>query len=71
VAATGVPGTMAYAGIAQVAEDGQGMQAYSGWRIPLVYWESQRRGLPQAWAFKPSHTDTRQHRQLDVLNLLA
>ena len=40
VAATGVQGTMAYAGVAQANEDGKGMQVYSGRRIPFVYWDT-------------------------------
>jgi hypothetical protein len=40
IGATGVPGMMAYAGVAQVAEDGQGMQVYAGRRVPLVDWDT-------------------------------
>jgi hypothetical protein len=39
VAATSVQGTMAYAGIAQANDDGNGMQVYAGRRVPLVYWD--------------------------------
>jgi hypothetical protein len=39
VAATGIQGMMAYAGIAQVSEEGKGMEVYSGRRIPLIYWD--------------------------------
>ena len=39
VAASGLQGTLAYAGIVQVDEDANGMQSYEGARIPLVYYE--------------------------------
>ena len=39
VAASGLQGTLAYAGIVQVDEDAHGMQSYEGTRIPLVYYE--------------------------------
>ena len=39
VAATGVQGTMAYAGIAQTNDDATGMTVYAGRRVPLVYWD--------------------------------
>jgi Phage major capsid protein E len=39
VAATGIQGMMAYAGVAQVSEEGRGMEVYAGRRIPLVYWD--------------------------------
>ena len=39
VAASGIQGVMAYAGISQVSEDGRGMEVYSGRGIPLVYWD--------------------------------
>jgi hypothetical protein len=42
VASTGVQGMMAYAGVAQVSEDGHGMEVYSGRRIPLVYWDTSK-----------------------------
>jgi hypothetical protein len=38
VASTGIQGVMAYAGVAQVADDGRGMEVYAGRRIPLIYW---------------------------------
>ena len=40
VAATGVQGVMAYAGIAQANDDGKGMQVYAGRRVPLIYWDT-------------------------------
>ena len=39
VAASGLQGTLAYAGIVQVDEDGNGMQPYEATRLPLVYYE--------------------------------
>ena len=39
VAASGVQSTMAYGGVAQVSEEGGGMQVYAGRRVPLVYWD--------------------------------
>ena len=39
VAATGIQSVMAYAGIAQANDDGNGMQVYEGRRIPLIYWD--------------------------------
>jgi hypothetical protein len=40
VAATGIQNIMAYAGVAQVNEEGSGMQVYEGHRIPLIYWDT-------------------------------
>jgi hypothetical protein len=39
VAATGVPGVMAYAGVAQTNDDATGMAVYAGRRVPLIYWD--------------------------------
>ena len=39
VAASGLQGPVAYAGIVQVDEDGKGMQPYEATRLPLVYYE--------------------------------
>ena len=39
VAATGLQGTLAYAGIVQVDEGENSMHPYEGTRIPLVYYE--------------------------------
>ena len=39
VAASGIQNVMAYAGVAQVSDDGNGMQVYEGRRIPLIYWD--------------------------------
>jgi Phage major capsid protein E len=40
VAATDIQGIMAYAGVAQVNDEGSGMQVYEGRRIPLIYWDT-------------------------------
>ena len=39
VAASGLQGTLAYAGIVQVDDDGSSMQPYEATRLPLVYYE--------------------------------
>jgi hypothetical protein len=39
VAASGLQGTLAYAGVAQVSEDESSMNALEGTRIPLVFYE--------------------------------
>ena len=39
IAASGIQNVMGYAGVAQVNDDGRGMQVYEGRRIPLVYWD--------------------------------
>ncbi len=49
VAASGLQGTLAYAGIVQVDEDASSMQPYEGTRIPLVYYEKGLR-LPRGKA---------------------
>ena len=67
VAATGIQNVIAYAGVAQVSNDGKGMQVYEGRRIPLIYWDPSGEGLPSLEAFQPADSDSWQHRFLDCL----
>ena len=72
VAASGLQGTLAYAGIVQVDEDGNGMQPYEATRLPLVYYEKgyDFRKVRLSSRPIPIPADTQSWTVLDVSNLI-